>query len=156
MPAPTSVSEAGQSGITARLTGLMIQPGDRQALFARDGGKPFTAKPGDQVDGWTVASIEADGVVLTGPLGERTLHPADGAHPSAGMAAGHPPAPTPAPAPLRLSTADRVMKPPANAAAQGNGSNAAAFAVGRGSGPPVAGRPNVVPPSSTPGRPGVQ
>jgi hypothetical protein len=119
LPAPRTVEEGGQSGTMARLLGLMTQPGESQALFARDGQKPFTAKQGDQVDGWTVASIEADSVVLTGPLGERTMHPTEGARSPAGGASGQLPAAAPArpPAPLRLSNASRVMQPPATAAA---------------------------------------
>jgi hypothetical protein len=76
VPAVESVAHE----ITARLTGVMIEPANREALFAPDGGKPFAAKLGDQVEGWTITSIEADGVMLDGPFGERRLRPTGSEH----------------------------------------------------------------------------
>ena len=152
MSAPTSVAEAGLSGITARLLGLMTQPGERQALFARDGEKPFTAKSGDEIDGWTVASIEPDSVVMTSALGERTLHPTLGARPPAGGASGQAPAAaaTRPPPPQRLSAAGRTMQPPASAAA------ASVAPVAASSAPPVTRHPGTVPPNSSLGRQGAR
>ncbi len=85
--APAAVVPAEESTvheITARLTGLMIEPGSREALFASDGRKPFAARPGDQIEGWTVTSIEADGVTLNSPFGERRLRPTGSQRPANG------------------------------------------------------------------------
>lgn len=64
--------------IQARLTGLIVRPGAREALFERDGDKAVAVKEGGEIDGWTVSSIRFDSVVLTSESGEQTLKPAIG------------------------------------------------------------------------------
>jgi hypothetical protein len=80
-PPPVMLAEAVVvHQLTARLAGLMIQPGRREALFATDGQKPIAVALGDRIEGWTVTSIEPDGVMLSGPSGERRLTPTGSEH----------------------------------------------------------------------------
>jgi hypothetical protein len=58
-----------------RLAGMSIRPEGREALFEREGQKPIAVKEGQEIDGWTVASIQADHVVLRSSIGEETLKP---------------------------------------------------------------------------------
>jgi hypothetical protein len=44
-------------------------------LFEREGQKPIAVKEGEQIDGWTVASIQPDQVVLRSSIGEQTVKP---------------------------------------------------------------------------------
>ena len=88
-PAPKTADQgAGAANraapeITGRLGGITIGPGDdKEAVFERgEGEKPLVVKEGDDVDGWTVSSIEPDKVVLTSTFGQREiqLHPFLGA-----------------------------------------------------------------------------
>jgi hypothetical protein len=95
-PAPknadSALSSADKSApeIHGRLEGVTIGPGDeRQAVFARgEGEKPLVVREGDDVDGWTVSSIESGRVLLTSTFGQRTVEPTFGA-------AGETPVPTP-------------------------------------------------------------
>lgn len=64
--------------LQSRLAGVTIRPDYSEALFARDGEKPVAVKEGDEIDGWTVDSIERDRVVLTSDFGERVLEPTAG------------------------------------------------------------------------------
>jgi hypothetical protein len=51
-----------------RLVGLVLSPTTRLALVERrEGGQDMRLMPGDLLDGWTVVSVEASGVRLTGP-----------------------------------------------------------------------------------------
>jgi hypothetical protein len=85
-PAPkTPDQSAGQAAsaapeITGRLGGITIGPGeDKEAVFERgEGEKPLVVKEGDDVDGWTVSSIESDKVVLTSTFGQREIQPTFG------------------------------------------------------------------------------
>ena len=59
-----------------RLTGVMVGPFGRRAVFAGpEGGKPLVVETGDSVGEFRVRSIDAEGVTLTGPEGERHLRP---------------------------------------------------------------------------------
>jgi hypothetical protein len=85
-PAPkTPDQSSGSAGraapeITGRLGGITIGPGDdKEAVFERgEGEKPLVVKEGDDVDGWTVSSIEPDKVVLTSTFGHREIQPTFG------------------------------------------------------------------------------
>jgi hypothetical protein len=57
----------------------MVRPGVREALFARAGQKPIPVKVGGEIDGWTVAAIEFDRVVLATALGSQIVRPTPGA-----------------------------------------------------------------------------
>ncbi|HEX3487417.1 MAG TPA: hypothetical protein VHT51_20340 [Micropepsaceae bacterium] len=62
-----------------RLEGVSIRPEMREALFEQDGGKPIAVKEGQDIGGWTVASIRADQVLLKSELGgEQVVKPANG------------------------------------------------------------------------------
>jgi len=74
-PGAQPVAAAGPQGLP-RLTGVMLGPFGRRAVFAGpEGGKPLVVEAGDSVGEFRVRSIDADGVTLTGPEGERHLRP---------------------------------------------------------------------------------
>jgi hypothetical protein len=74
-PAPEDKSP---TQLQRRLTGIMIRPGAREALFQGDGQKPLAVKEGGEVDGWQVASIQRDRVVLNSGAGEQIVKPTSG------------------------------------------------------------------------------
>jgi hypothetical protein len=83
-PAPVT---ANASGSTARglprLTGILVGPFGRSAIFAADGAKPIVVQEGGHLAAYTVKSIEAAQVQLSGPNGAQVLHPSfDAASPS--------------------------------------------------------------------------
>jgi hypothetical protein len=62
--------------LRGRLAGVTLGLQDgRRAVFARMGEKPTVVKEGDEIDGWTVSSIEATQVVLTSSFGEKIVKP---------------------------------------------------------------------------------
>ncbi len=62
--------------LVGRLAGMTLGPDDRKsAVFARPGEKPTVVKEGDEIDGWTVSSIEASRVVLSSAFGEKIVQP---------------------------------------------------------------------------------
>ena len=73
-PVPGTRSAAPGSGIEARyqLLGLIVSEKVRRAWLA-DGARHFELSEGDKLDGWTVAHIEQDRMVLTSPAGEAIL-----------------------------------------------------------------------------------
>ncbi|ABI62661.1 hypothetical protein [Granulibacter bethesdensis] len=70
---PLPSSETGHINLP-RLTGIITGPGDRKAIFA---GEPHSIaiSAGGSIEGYTVTSIEAGTVTLSGPVGTMTLHP---------------------------------------------------------------------------------
>jgi hypothetical protein len=86
-PAPKSADMSASSAdkaapeIRGRLAGVTLGPGEkREAVFARgEGEKPLVVREGDEVDGWTVSSIEPSRVVLTSTFGQRSIEPTFGA-----------------------------------------------------------------------------
>ena len=58
---------------------MTIRPEMREALFEREGEKPVAVKEGQAIDGWTVASIQPDQVVLRSAAGEQILKPTNAA-----------------------------------------------------------------------------
>lgn len=82
-PAQAAV-EAGPSmpaGLP-RLTGIMIGPFGRSAIFANDGGKPIVVAEGGQIGAWTIRAIKVGEVQVVGPEGARSLRPSFQASPS--------------------------------------------------------------------------
>jgi len=73
-PLPGGKSSAPGSGIESRyqLLGLVVAEDMRRAWLA-DGARHFELGEGDKLDGWTVAHIEQDRLVLTSPAGEAVL-----------------------------------------------------------------------------------
>jgi hypothetical protein len=72
---PPPDAESATPALRARLAGIMFGPQRSEALFARDGEKPLVLTEQQEIEGWTVTAITADGVVLTSALGERILKP---------------------------------------------------------------------------------
>jgi hypothetical protein len=62
-----------------RLEGVTIRPEAREALFEREGQKPIAVKEGQEIEGWTVASIQPDQVLLKSSAGEQIVKPTNGA-----------------------------------------------------------------------------
>jgi len=58
-----------------RLTGIMVGPFGRSAIFATGDAKPLVVQEGARVASYTVKSIESMQVRLLGPDGEQVLHP---------------------------------------------------------------------------------
>ncbi len=70
----SDVATAGPSGLP-RLTGTLVGPSERSAIFAAAGRDPIVVHEGGRIDAYTVTSIEAGQVRLRGPDGMRILHP---------------------------------------------------------------------------------
>jgi general secretion pathway protein N len=64
------------SGLSdTRLTGIVIEPGHRIAIFAPIGAKALVVGEGESVSGWRVEHIDPREVSLSGPSGTKTLQP---------------------------------------------------------------------------------
>lgn len=72
-------SRSGGESVSAitdkRLAGIVIEPGQRLAIFAVDGAKPLALSEGETVDGWRIESITPREVSLRGPNGTETFQP---------------------------------------------------------------------------------
>jgi hypothetical protein len=107
-PPQNAVGNAGADLADARLTGIVVEPAHRIAIFAVTGAKPLRLTEGEAVSGWRIESITPREVALSGPGGTKTLEPKP--DPTLGSPA---PGSTPAPA-----VAGRpVVAPPAAATA---------------------------------------
>jgi len=73
-PSSTAAAVAGLPGLP-RLSGIMVSPLGRSAIFAADGAKPLVIQEGTRVAGYTVKAIEATQVRLVGPNGNVVLYP---------------------------------------------------------------------------------
>ena len=58
-----------------RLSGIVIEPDRRIAIFAVNGAKSVVLSEGEAVKDWRVESISPEGVLLSGPAGRMTLKP---------------------------------------------------------------------------------
>jgi hypothetical protein len=56
-----------------RLTGIVVDPDQRTAIFAVQGAKPLVRSEGETVNDWHLDSIAPHEVTLTGPAGTTTL-----------------------------------------------------------------------------------
>jgi hypothetical protein len=100
-PTP-AVAKSGETVIAAlpRLTGVLVGPFGRRALFAgSDGGKPSVVEEGGSLGPYTVQSIGPGHVTVVGPEGPHELVPAYDAAARQAMAAEVPQPPLP-PAPV--------------------------------------------------------
>lgn len=72
-----------------RLTGIIILPSGRQAIFAAnsEGARSIVATEGSQVGAWRVVAIRVEGVQVAGPDGERILRPSYANAPAAVVSA---------------------------------------------------------------------
>jgi hypothetical protein len=73
-PSSTPAAVAGLPGLP-RLSGIMVGPFGRSAIFAAEGAKPIVAQEGARVAGYTIKAIEATQVRLIGPNGNVVLYP---------------------------------------------------------------------------------
>jgi hypothetical protein len=107
---PDSPDQPASQGLTdVRLTGIVIEPQHRLAIFAVPGAKPLVRSEGGTVNDWRVDSITLEAVTLSGAGGNTTLQPKT----DTTLARRAPPRPTPAtPVPVP------AMPPPAPAAAR--------------------------------------
>jgi len=65
--------------LPARLAGVSIRPDTREAIFDGEGDKPLVVRQGQEINGWTLASVETDRVVLKNATGIQVMKPANGA-----------------------------------------------------------------------------
>jgi hypothetical protein len=70
-----NVTAAGLPSVP-RLTGILVGPFGRSAIFAGKGSKPIVLGEGGRIDAYTVQSIDATQVRLDGPNGVHRLQPA--------------------------------------------------------------------------------
>jgi hypothetical protein len=96
----TTIAGTGPSK-PPRLTGIVVGPFGRSAIFAGDGGKSIVVNEGGRINAFTVKSIETAQVYLLRPEGTDVLQPT--------FAAGSGPGgSTAAPEPLRRGTCQRL------------------------------------------------
>jgi general secretion pathway protein N len=72
---PTAGRDSGPELPNIRLTGIVIEPDRRLAIFAVPGGKPLTREEGETINEWRLESIGPNQVSLNGPTGITTLTP---------------------------------------------------------------------------------
>lgn len=89
-PAAASAVSGERLAGLPRLSGVLVGPFGRRAIFASDGGKPLVVGEGGRVADWTVRVIEAGAVEVAGPDGDHILRPSFENMPEA---ASHPPIP---------------------------------------------------------------
>jgi hypothetical protein len=73
----SAAHEEAPRQIKGRLAGVTIRPGVREALFMREGQKPVPVNVGGDIEGWTIAAIEPDRVILSSAYGNQTIKPAN-------------------------------------------------------------------------------
>jgi hypothetical protein len=75
-PLDEAQSSATAPDVLPRLTGVLVSPAGKTAIFANPiGGKPIALREGGRIGGFTVQAIEAGQVTLTGPEGAKVLRP---------------------------------------------------------------------------------
>lgn len=88
-PTPGPAGIAAAPAALPRLAGVLVNGVDRNAIFAAtDGRRPVVAAIGAQVGDWTVQSIEAGQVTLSGPGGTQVLRPSFDPRRDSGPAVG--------------------------------------------------------------------
>lgn len=102
---PAAAPDDGAAGRVPglpRLSGILVGPFGRSAIFASDTSRPVVLGEGGRIAAYTVRSIDASGVRLDGPQGVQRLQPAFDMVAQAGAAhagAPQPGAAQPVPAP---------------------------------------------------------
>jgi hypothetical protein len=66
-----------------RMTGVIVTPAGRRAIFVNGAGKPIVVTEGERIGAYAVQSIEAGRVTLAGPDGQRVVAPAFDPKPAA-------------------------------------------------------------------------
>jgi hypothetical protein len=113
-------STAVQDIAGKRLTGIIVDPDRKLAVFAVSGGKPLILTIGDTVDGWHIESISPGEVSLSGPGGTRSLQPKSDpslVRQAVAVATPAPPPPSPNPAPETPPRGRMQPTPPVSPAA---------------------------------------
>ena len=80
---PPQQAEGDTSELTARLTGIVVEPDRRLAIFAVPDAKPLELTEGEMLSGWHIDSIAPREVSLSGPTGTKTLRPRSDTNPPA-------------------------------------------------------------------------
>jgi hypothetical protein len=83
----SSANDADSPLRDVRLTGVVIGPDLRIAIFALTGTNSRVLSEGEALKGWRLESISPGGVVLSGPAGNIVLEP----QPDANLVRPHPP-----------------------------------------------------------------
>ena len=134
-PETADAPDAADTGLSnVRLTGIVIEPDRRVAIFAVTGGKPLVLAEGDALQDWRLDIISAQKVSVSGPNGTRILEP----KPDTTLVRPPPPTPTQAPA-----------QPPPGAAAAAVPGQPSALPQARAA-PPIAPRQRIPPPINAP------
>ncbi len=75
-PAPAITADrTASSDPPPRLTGVIVGPAGRHALFATGSARPVTVDEGGRVGPYTIRAIRSNEVVVDGPGGVQSLHP---------------------------------------------------------------------------------
>lgn len=76
-PASAPVTATPAAAAIPRVTGIIVEGGQRSVIFAASGEKtrPLVLKEGAEVNGFTIVSIEDSQVTVMGPAGRRVLRP---------------------------------------------------------------------------------
>ena len=92
-PAPaTAVNAAAPAAaVLPRMTGTLVSPSARRAIFVGADGKSVVVPEGGQLGPFTVTAVRAGQAVVSGPGGERTLSPAFDRNAPRPAAAAEPP-----------------------------------------------------------------
>src|ERR1700731_2455576 len=72
---PTGDRSSGPQLPNLRLSGIVIEPEHRLAIFAVPGSKPLARAEGETINEWRLDSIGLNQVSLSGPTGITTLDP---------------------------------------------------------------------------------
>src|SRR6516162_52919 len=75
LPVPSSADDANSPLRDVRLTGVVIGPDLRIAIFAVSGTNPLVLSEGETLNGWPLESISPKVVMLSGPAGNIVLKP---------------------------------------------------------------------------------
>ena len=75
LPVPSSAGDANSSLRDVRLTGVVIVPDQRTAIFAVSGTNPLVLSEGETLKGWRLERISPGKVLLSGPAGTIELEP---------------------------------------------------------------------------------
>ena len=90
---PAAQAAAGPGPAAAalpRMTGVIVTPAGRRAIFANGDGQPIVVIEGGRIGAYDVRSIEAGRVTLSGPDGTRVVAPAFDPKPPAQTAGAAP------------------------------------------------------------------
>ncbi len=74
--APAAAGPAPAAAPLPRMTGVIVTPAGRRAIFVNGAGKPTVVTEGERIGVYAVQSIEVGRVMLAGPDGQRVVAPA--------------------------------------------------------------------------------